>query len=364
MTRFLFVLVAALCAAPAALADGPVSGAYQNGDGVVVGASRIVAVGIYDGDRTMLTRISTKTGSVEYAVPLIGAWGIPATIPSTPEGVSADGRTLVLGDATYTYPRTRSGFLLVDPKSLRVVHGITLKGDFAYDALSPSGKRLYLIQHMQKDASKYVVRAFDVPTLRLLPGRIADRTQKSWVMQGYPVDRVASPDGRFVYTLYGNPGGFPFVHELDTVKGVAHCIGLPWRGSDTAPYNMRLSLTGTTLRVHWRSGRPWQRVDTRTFAVTQDRHSGFPWWTLTFLLLLVLPLRFWLRDRAPRADEVVQDTAGPGRRRPWDRGVHRHRRDGRPARPERGREVDDARHAARPAAAGRGHGQRLRDTAG
>ena len=346
MTRFLLVLAAALCAAPAALADGPVSGAYQNGDGVLVGASRIVAIGIYDGDRTMLTRISARNGSVEAAVPLVGAWGIPATVPNAPEGISADRRTLVLGDATFAYPRTRSGFLLVDPKTLQVAHGITLGGDFAYDAISPNGKRLYLIQHLSNDQSKYVVRAFDVPTLRLLPGRIADRTQKSWIMQGYPVDRVASADGRWVYTLYGNPGGFPFVHMLDTVKGVAHCVGLPWRGSDTAPYNMRLSLAGTTLRVHWRSGRPWQRVDTRTYAVTADRHSGFPWWTLAFGVLLVLPLR-WLRDRAARPEEVLQDAAGAGRRGPRDRRVDRHGRDGRAARPERRRQVDDARHAAR-----------------
>ena len=350
MTRSLLVLILALCAAPAAFADGPVSGAYQNGDGVLVddGAARVVAVGVYDGGTTMLTRISAATGSVEATVPLVGAWGIPATVPSAPEGVSANGRTLVLGDATYVYPRTRSGFLLVDPKTLRISHGITLQGDFAYDAISPNGKRLYLIQHMSNDNAKYVVRAFDVPSLRLLPGRIADRTQKSWVMQGYAVDRVTSTDGRWVYTLYGNPGGFPFVHALDTVEGVAHCVGLPWRGSDTAPYNMRLSLTGTTLRVHWRSGRAWQRIDTRTYSVSTDRHDGFPWWTLSFMILLVVPLRL-LRDRAPRPDEVVQDAAGPGRRSPWHRHLDRHRRDGGAARAERSRQVDDARHGARPA---------------
>ena len=43
---------------------------------------------------------------------------------------------------------------------------------------------------------------------------------------------------------------------------------------------LRLSLSGTTLRVHWQSGRPWQRVDTRTDAVSPDRRPGFPWWWL------------------------------------------------------------------------------------
>ena len=48
-------------------------------------------------------------------------------------------------------------------------------------------------------------------------------------MDGYPLTRVTSADGRWVYTLYqnGGVGGYPFVHALDTVRGVAHCIGVP-----------------------------------------------------------------------------------------------------------------------------------------
>ncbi|MES1248345.1 MAG: hypothetical protein ABUS54_11815, partial [Actinomycetota bacterium] len=267
MTRLLAVLVVALAAVPAARADGPMPNAAQNGLGAVLDpTTRIVAAGTWDSSQTMLERISTTTGEVESSVPLLGAWGIPYVVSTRPEGLSADGRVLVLGQLGFTYPRRHSGFLFVDPRSLKVRDAVTLQGDFAYDALSPDGKRLYLIQHTsEQDLSKYVVRAYDIPTRRLLPGRIADRTQKSWVMDGYPLDRVSSPDGRMVYTLYENPGGFPFVHELDTVKGVAHCVGLPWRGSMNAPYNMRLSLRGTTLRVHWLSGHPWMRVDTTSY---------------------------------------------------------------------------------------------------
>ena len=50
-------------------------------------------------------------------------------------------------------------------------------------------------------------------------------------MDGYPLTRVTSADGRWVYTLYqnGGVGGYPFIHALDTVRGVAHCIGVPLR---------------------------------------------------------------------------------------------------------------------------------------
>jgi hypothetical protein len=81
-----------------------------------------------------------------------------------------------------------------------------------------------------------------------------------------------------VYTLYTNPGGFPFVHALDTVRGVAHCIGLPWHGSQNGFYNMRLSLRNgeRTLAVHWLSGRRWLAVDIHTGHISQDR-APFPW---------------------------------------------------------------------------------------
>ena len=98
-------------------------------------------------------------------------------------------------------------------------------------------------------------------------------------MQGYPVARTISADGRWVYTLYGNPGGYPFVHALDTVRGVAHCIGLPWRGGENAVWNMRLSLRGSgrTLAVDWLSGRSWLKVDTSSWRVSPDRGAGLPW---------------------------------------------------------------------------------------
>jgi hypothetical protein len=69
------------------------------------------------------------------------------------------------------------------------------------------------------------------------------------------------------------------VHALDTVRGVAHCVGLPWHGSQNSFYNMRLSLRSgdRSLAVHWLSGRPWLRVDTSSWAVAPDRSPGLPW---------------------------------------------------------------------------------------
>ena len=272
----------ALAVVPAAMADGPMPYTMQEGLGVALpdGSYRFVAVGTV-GANTTLERIQIRDGAVRGSFQLLGSWGVPVTTYSEGgDGLAADGRTLVLGDAMSSYPRTISRFLVFDTKRFRQLRAFFLKGDFAFDALSPDGSKLYLIQHTDpNNTQRYVVRAYDVRAGVLLPGRIADRAQKGWVMQGYPMARATSAGGRWVYTLYQNPGGYPFVHALDTVRGVAHCVGLPWHGNQNGFYNMRLSLRhhDRSLAVHWLSGRRWLRVDTRTWAVAADRGAGLPW---------------------------------------------------------------------------------------
>ena len=276
------LFTAMLVAAPAAAGDGPMPGLIQGGTGVVSpdGATRFVTVGL--GSETALEVIATDGGAVQNMINISGSWGVPVATYSTGagEGLTPDGTMLVLGAIPSSYPQTESSFLFFDTKKMGIPRQFTLKGDFAYDAISPDASRLYLIQHVDaSNMQRYVVRSYDLEHGRLLPGRIADRTQKTWVMQGYPVARTISADGRWVYTLYGNPGGYPFVHALDTVRGVAHCIGLPWRGGENAVWNMRLSLRGSgrTLAVHWLSGRSWLKVDTSSWRVSPDRGAGLPW---------------------------------------------------------------------------------------
>jgi hypothetical protein len=276
--------VVTFAVAPSALADGPMGMAQQGGNGVLSadGGTRYVAIGTSaQQQETTLELVDTSNGTVQRFVDFAGTWGIPTVTAYSAEGggLSQNGKTIVLGDAMATLPRTTSGFLVVDTSSLAIRRVIWLNGDFSYDALSPDASRLYLIQHVDaNDQSKYVVRGYDLVHGRLLPGRIADRTQRSWVMQGYSTSRVTSAGGRWVYTLYDNPGGFPFVHALDTVRGVAHCIGLPWFGSETGVYNLRLGLRNgdRTLAVHWLSGKPWLAVNTSTWQISPDRR-GFPW---------------------------------------------------------------------------------------
>jgi hypothetical protein len=171
-----------------------------------------------------------------------------------------------------------SRFLVVDPGQMKVVRTISLDGYFSYDALSPDASRLYLIQFTHgrsQDTSHYIVRAYDMRTQRLLPGKIADRTEDEKTMSGYAMTRTTSAGGRWVYTLYQKPSGAAFVHALDTVRGVAYCIDLP---KNKALYNIVLSLRdrGRTLAVDWRSGRPWLRVAVGSWRISYPG-GGFPW---------------------------------------------------------------------------------------
>jgi hypothetical protein len=253
---------------------------------------------------TTLAAIRTSDGAVVGAASVAGSFGIPmVTQDGLAGGLSLDGRTLVLGDAMFGLPlRTVSHFVVLNAKQLQLApHAILLPGDYSYDALSPDGKRLYLIQHVSaRKLLHYVVRAYDLAGDRLLPGRIADRTQRGWVMNGYPLTRATSDDGRWAYTLYQNPGGTPFVHALDTVRGVAHCIGIPWKGSDQSGlWNVRLSLRdgGRQLAVHWRSGRPFLNVDTRTWRVSAAGRAGFPWLPVAGGIAAAAALALLLRRR-------------------------------------------------------------------
>lgn len=309
------LVLLALAAAPAAAGDGPMPTVLQGGEGVLSrdGTTRYVTSVL--GIETAFQVIGVEGGAVQATLDLDGTWGVPTTtyIASRGEGLSADGRTLVLGGVPTSYPPQTSSFLVLDPRRLRIERTFTLRGDFAYDAISPHGRRLYLIQHVDaSDTQRYVVREYDLAAGRLLPGRIADRTQRSWVMRGSPVSRVTSADGRWVYTLYANPGGYPFVHALDTVRGVAHCVGVPWHGSDNAHWNMRVSLRGAgTLTVHWASGRRWLTVDTRTWRVSPDAAGMSRLWiglgaggAAAVAVAVLLALR-----RRRRAEELEQELA-------------------------------------------------------
>jgi hypothetical protein len=259
------VVIGALAVVQAASAGYPSPMAQQGGLGVMSpdGSTRFVALGA--GGSTVIAKIKTADGSLRKSRSLKGSFGIPVLVyGEAGDGISRDGSFFVLQS---TAVGSTTQLQIVRTRNLAVRDTIRLNGAFAYDALSPDGTKLYLIEHSSaEDLQHYVVRAYDLAAHRLLPGRIADKTQKGWVMQGFPLTRTTSSDGRWVFTLYQNPGGYPFVHALDTVRAVAHCVGLPWTAPDQSSLSqIALTLNGKTLALHWKSGTPWLNVNTTTW---------------------------------------------------------------------------------------------------
>ena len=65
----------------------------------------------------------------------------------SPGGLSADGRTLVLTQPGVRFPQTTSGFTRLDTRRLKILDTVTLDGTFTFDALSPDGRQMYLIEY-------------------------------------------------------------------------------------------------------------------------------------------------------------------------------------------------------------------------
>jgi hypothetical protein len=256
------VFAAFVVAAPASAAY-PGTYALQNGVGLVHGSVQFDTSKL--GFDTRLAALDAHTFETLRETRIHGAFGIPTLIPSNDKlGMFRDGTRFVLQSLAN---QSRTSFVVVRASDLQVLQRIDLSGSYAFDALAPNGSRLFLIQHTTQDFGHYVVRAYDLRAQKLLPGRIADKAQPGWVMHGWPVSRVETASGRWVYTLYTNPAGFPFVHALDTVEGVAHCVGIAWTGSQDELTSYRLQLAGNRLLVLRGSGVVYRSIDRTTWSV-------------------------------------------------------------------------------------------------
>jgi hypothetical protein len=218
-----------------------------------------------------------------------GTLTIPAVAyDGSASGLSADGRTLGLIQPRVSFPRAETTLMVVDARQLRFRELVKLHGDFSFDAVSPHGSLLYLIQYVSPvDPNAYRVRVYDVRVGKLLPGAVTDPQERGQKMHGSPITRTTSPDGRWAYTLYDGAGKTPFVHALDTSTRSARCIDLPTlAGTNVWPLRFHLDRTARTLTLASRR-HPVLAIDTVSFATSAPAEptAGFPW-TLVVLAIL------------------------------------------------------------------------------
>jgi hypothetical protein len=287
----LTALAVAGLAAPAA-ADGLPLPVEDSPSGVRApdGASRYLSVAL--AGRTAVLAQRTAGGAITSRADLRGRFTIPlVAYDSSAGGISGDGRTLVLIHPRTGFPRreTTLAVMAVRPR-LRLRRIVRLHGDFSYDALSPDGRSLFLINYTEpRDATKYRVRVYDLARGRLDPTPVVDPREPPDEMSGFAVTRAASRDGRWAYTLYARPDGTPFIHALDTRDRKAVCIDLEgpaFAGGDAYGLRLALAAGGARLVVR-RKGRSVATVSTATFrvrpaaaprAAARARDgSGMPW---------------------------------------------------------------------------------------
>lgn len=267
-----FAALAGAAFAGVVSAAGPAPPVLLGTPGIAVaGGMHVVTVAGPRPATTRLWLVRDRDGKTVRERVLRGALGVPAiTFEGLAEGTFASGRRLVLASSIYDNP-TRTRFVVIDTRSLRPLRTIVLRGAFAFDALSPSGARLFLLQFPQgaNGGIHYVVRSLDMRTGRLEPGAIVDKTEPDERMGGLALGRAWGPGRTWAYTLYNGGESHAFVHALNTRTRIARCLELPWAGeAQSILQNVQLAVRGGSLTLTEPGGGVLARIDTRTFSVT------------------------------------------------------------------------------------------------
>jgi hypothetical protein len=277
LLTLLICLAAAALGAPLAAADGlPVTGVDVGRDGVAGGGFRYVT--LRSGKDTLIAQVATRGGKIERTLRIAGDFTIPAVAyDGTAGGLAGDNRALILIKPRAAFPRRSTEFvaLHVGPQAMRVTRRIGLRGDFSFDAISPDGRLMYLVDYLDpRDPTRYEVRAYDIRSGRLLAQPIVDPSEPEERMGGIPLARQESADGRWSYTLYQGRSA-PFVHALDTVGRTAVCLELPrLTGNLSLVMSDGGQLDVTSQKRPGATARPLLHIDTGTWKVTNASKGG------------------------------------------------------------------------------------------
>jgi hypothetical protein len=166
-----------------------------------------------------------------------GTATIKAAGPFSLVGLSQDGSRAVLINVS----KQESTFAVVSQSSEET---LTLPGkQWGFDALS--GNKLYLLKYLNNG---YEIRLYDLASGQLAAKPLKDPKASSTIW-GLAWERVASPDGRYLFTLYVGGNGGAMVHQLDLKTSAARCIDLPGTGdfNATVTWAMELAPNGKTL---------------------------------------------------------------------------------------------------------------------
>jgi len=284
MTRLAFVLAAAALVLPSAAAGAACSPLNCAPSQFSLDDGRLL--GFRSNATAPVTIVDLQTGKARAALPsgvvggslLVHQQGTALTwydatsgesvgtaeLPAATRlaGVSQDGRTAVgirLSDGGSTT------LVLATTDGAREIRLAGRQWDF--DALR--GDNLFLIRYLSTGGG-YQVRLVHVGSGTLVAKPLKD-PHESGTIWGQPYSRLASSDGRYLFTLYIGSNGGSMIHALDLQTAQARCIDLPGTGDYLAStaWGLAIGRGGHTL---WAANPSHGRVvgiDVRTRKVTR-----------------------------------------------------------------------------------------------
>jgi DNA-binding beta-propeller fold protein YncE len=141
-----------------AMADGlPIPGVYTDPAGVAAPGGKEHYVTRQEGDDSTVVRALGQNGRLLRSTTVSGRFVIPAVaLDGSPGGLSADETTLVLIQPRRRFPQSETHLEVLDAPSLVLKERRRLRGDFSFDAISPDGSHIYLIEYLsRRDPTEY-----------------------------------------------------------------------------------------------------------------------------------------------------------------------------------------------------------------
>lgn len=188
--------------------------------------------------RTGIVAYDPRTGEPRRSTSLRGAWRL--------EGVSPTGAWLAV--TRHSTGAMKTVVRVVDARRGRTEHILRLDGDFEVETISADGKALFLIQHL--DDRRYLIRLYDLTRERLVANPLRAKGSDK-LMAGLAWSGLATPDGRWLLTLYLNTArDVAFIHALDLESRYPACIDLPSGNGELellSRYTLALSPDGRRL---------------------------------------------------------------------------------------------------------------------
>lgn len=206
---------------------------------------------------TELAQFALRDGRMTRLASISGHWQIAAVSPT--------GRWAALvGEGA-----RRTRLAIVDVNSGAVRHRAILGGRFEVETIARDGRRLFLIEHLAN--GRYLVRLYEVAGG--LRTQALKASGEGAPMVGLAWSGVASPDGRWLLTLYLNTHhNHAFVHALNLERGAPACVDLPSGSGRLATlkrYTLTLSPNGQKLYAANPALGVVAAIDLRTLRVTR-----------------------------------------------------------------------------------------------